>query len=135
MNMHISCLVIAIVVIIFGGRISSRISSRNKATALTIVVAGVTSSARGEDHVPRLCRKSVVRGAAPEARRLDNTKTSASLEPLKEILSSGGMVGYCRGLVALVGSPTEHVHRGRVRVRVGANTFVPDDVLLPTGRP
>ena len=41
------------------------------------------------------------------------------------------MSGYCRGLVALVGTPTEHVHQGRVCVRVGANTVVPDDVLLP----
>ena len=41
------------------------------------------------------------------------------------------MVGYYRDLVALLGSPTDHAHRDRVRFRVGANTFVPDDVLLP----
>ena len=41
------------------------------------------------------------------------------------------MVGYYRGLVALLGSPTDHAHRDRVCFRVGANTFVPDDVLLP----
>ena len=36
-------------------------------------------------------------GVAPETRRLDKIQTSASLEPLKEIMSGGGMVGYLEG--------------------------------------
>ncbi len=34
-------------------------------------------------------------------------------------------------VVVLVRAPTEHVHRGCVRVGIGANSFVSDDVLLP----
>jgi hypothetical protein len=95
MNTDISFIVITILVIIFRGRISNR----NQATILMIVVTGVTSSARDEDHVPHLCRKSVFRWTAPKARRLDKIEMSASLKPIKEIMSGGGMVGYYRGLV------------------------------------
>ena len=34
----------------------------------------------------------------PKARRVDKKQTSASLEPVKEIISGGEMVGYSRGL-------------------------------------
>ncbi len=44
-------------------------------------------------------------GAEPEARRLDKTQTSASLEPLKEIMSGGGMVGYLEGTRLTVKQP------------------------------
>ncbi len=127
MNTTISFLVITILVIIFRGRISSK----NQETILMIVVTGVTSSASGEDHVPHLCRKSVLRWAAPKARRIDKIKMSTSLKPIKEIMNGDGMVGHCRVLVTLVRPPTDHVHRDFVCVGIGANSFVSDDVLLP----
>lgn len=53
------------------------------------------------------------------------------MEPIEEIISGGKMMGYCRGLTALVGLPTEHVHRRRVHDRIDANSLVVDDVLMP----
>ena len=105
-NTPISCLVIVMLVIIF---------------------AGVNISARGEGDVPRLW-KSIRRGAAPEARRVDNRQTSASLKSVKEIMSGSEMVGYCKS--SHVGLPKEKQQRGRV-LRVGANSLVGNDVLLP----
>ena len=55
LNTSIGRLVITIIAITDTGRVSSG----SQATALTIVVVGVASSARGEDDVPRLFRNSV----------------------------------------------------------------------------
>ncbi len=38
----------------------------------------------------------------PKSRRFDKRQTIATLDPVKEIISGGEMVGYSRGFPALV---------------------------------
>ena len=51
-----------------------------------------------------------------------------NVKPVKEIMSGSEMVGYWKS--SHVGFPKEQQQRGRV-LRVGANSLVGNDVLLP----